>query len=147
MPTVYVPDVAIHLESRTCGECGIVFAMDAQYIARRKEDHKVWYCPNGHGRHFTGKSEAEGLRDQLAREKHWREQAEARVAEVRTQRDAVERRLRATKAVVTRTKKKIVAGRCPCCSFKFKDLASHMTTRHPNYDPEKAATAIEGKAE
>lgn len=152
MPTVILPDVTVTLAAHTCGQCGIIFGMTEKYIADRKNDHETWYCPNGHARAFTGQSEAERLRDELAREKHRTEQATARAEDearrrrlVIEQKDAVERSLRATKAVVTRTKKKIVAGRCPCCSTQFKDLKSHMATRHPNYDPEKAVVALEAK--
>lgn len=136
----------------TCGQCGIEFAMPEAYQQERLEDHRSWYCPNGHARCYVGKTEAEKLRDQLAAkerevlaaksrvetEQRWRVQAEEETRRV-------QRSLRATKAVVTRTKKKIVAGRCPCCSHQFKDLKSHMATRHPNYDPEKAATALAAK--
>lgn len=138
--------------AHTCGKCGIVFGMSREFMTARQNDHVTWYCPNGCARAFTGKSEAERLRDELAREKHRTEQATARAEDearrrrlVIEQKDAVERSLRATKAVVTRTKKKIVAGRCPCCSTQFKDLKTHMATRHPNYDPEKAVVALEAK--
>jgi hypothetical protein len=145
MPTVWVPDVAISLDTMTCGECHITFAVPASLKAKRMEDHQSWYCPNGHQRHFVGQSEADKLRDQLAREKASSDQIKASRDYWIEKQSATERSLRATKAVVTRTKKKIVAGRCPCCSHKFKDLAVHMTTRHPNYDPAKAATALEAK--
>lgn len=92
------------------------------------------------------------MRDQVAAKDReiaaQRSRAEAeqkRTADARAQRDAVQRSLSATKAVVTRTKKKIVAGRCPCCSHKFRDLAEHMKVEHPKYDPEKTVAAIEAK--
>jgi hypothetical protein len=153
MPTVFLPDpVAVTLDAHTCGKCGIVFGMPSDYAARRANDHETFYCPNGHPRAFIGKTEAEKLRDQLAAkdreiaaaksraetERTWRVDAEKETAKVT-------RSLRATKAVVTRTKKKIVAGRCPCCTTKFKDLAVHMRTEHPNYDPDKAVAALEAK--
>lgn len=146
MPTVYVPEVAVTLVAHTCGRCGIVFGMSDAYIADRKKDHETWYCPNGHPRVFTDKSDAEKLRDELARERAKSDQIKASRDFWIEQHASTERSLRATKAVVTRTKKKIVAGRCPCCSHKFKDLAVHMTTRHPDYDPDKAIAAIEAKA-
>jgi DNA repair exonuclease SbcCD ATPase subunit len=152
VPTLHVPDVTISLAAETCYLCGVPFAMPAEMKKKRLEDHGVFHCPNGHGQCYSGKTEAQQLREQLAAkdrelaasksraetERGWRITAEAEAA-------AVTRSLRATKAVVTRTKKKIVAGRCPCCSTKFKDLAIHMRTEHPNYDPEKAAAALEAK--
>lgn len=152
MPTLIVPDVTITLVRMTCGECGIEFAAPETFHQKRLEDHRTWYCPNGHGRAYMGKTEAERLRDQLAAKEREVLAAKSRAETERQRRldaekekGAVVRSLRATRAVVTRTKKKIVAGRCPCCSHQFKDLKSHMTTRHPNYDPEKAATALAAK--
>ena len=141
------------LYTLNCCTCGILFAMPDDYDTARRDDHRSFYCPAGHSQSYNGKSEAERLREQLAAKdreiaaQRSRVEVEVnRTAEARRQRDAVQRSLSATKAVVTRTKKKIVAGRCPCCSHKFRDLAIHMKVEHPNYDPEKAATAIEAKS-
>jgi hypothetical protein len=141
------------LTTVNCAACGILFAMPVDYQQRRRDDHERFHCPVGHWNYYLAQSEAERLRDELAREKHRTDQATARADDearrrrlVIQEKDAVERSLRATKAVVTRTKKKIVAGRCPCCSHKFKDLAVHMTTKHPDYDPDRAIAAIEAKA-
>ena len=131
--------VTIKLIAVSCCRCGITFGMDSSYYTERVNDHVPWYCPNGHEQYFSGKSDAEKLRDQLAKEKHLREQAEARARENRESAGRITRRLNATRGVVTRHKKKIAAGRCPCCSHTFKDLKKHMSTRHPNWNPEKEA--------
>jgi hypothetical protein len=151
MPTVYIPDAHITLVSETCYLCGLVFAMPDRFMKERREDQHSFYCPNGHSQAYV-KSAADTLRDELAKQKHLTEQAQARAAQERDMRleanrttERVERRLRATRAVVTRTKKKIVAGRCPCCSHQFKNLRDHMAKEHPKYDPDKAAAAIESK--
>ena len=140
------------LATENCYLCGMQFAMPEEYQTRRRNDHARFFCPSGHGQVYTSKSEAEQLRDQIAAkdreiaaQRSRVEVEQRRVVDARAQRDAVQRSLSATKAVVTRTKKKIVAGRCPCCSHKFKDLATHMQTRHPAYDPDKAVAAIEAK--
>jgi hypothetical protein len=152
MATIFVPDATITLAIEHCYLCGIPFAMPKQFQAERREDRRGFFCPNGHSQAYVS-SETSRLKDELAKQRHLTEQAEARAKSEREMRleanrstEKVERRLRATKAVVTRTKKKIVAGRCPCCSHKFKDLAVHMTTKHPDYDPDKAIAAIEAKA-
>lgn len=134
--------VTVTLEPVSCCNCGITFGMDANYIRERKRDHAWWYCPNGHRQHWTQQTEAEKLRDQLAREKHWREQAEARAAYNRAEAERITRRLNATRGVVTRHKKKIAAGRCPCCSHQFKDLRAHMEKRHPGWNPEREAEVL-----
>jgi hypothetical protein len=34
---------------------------------------------------------------------------------------------------MTRIKKRVAAGVCPCCNRSFKDLARHMAGQHPDY--------------
>ena len=53
-----------------CCDCGIPFAITADFQKRRRDDHGLFYCPAGHGQHYTGKTEAEKQReraDQLQR--------------------------------------------------------------------------------
>jgi hypothetical protein len=132
-----------------CCDCGVTFGIEPAFDAARRNDHKTFYCPNGHSLSYHQESKAERLerelaaqRDLTAREKHWREQAEARVRDVRLEKEHVEHRLRGTKSVVTRMKRRTAAGRCPCCSHQFKDLEKHMKDRHPKWDPDRAAEAM-----
>jgi hypothetical protein len=129
----------------TCGKCHIVFAVPADFRTKRLEDQEGWWCPNGHQRFFIGQTEAARLRDELAREKHRTEQARADAEWQRKQRNRAERQVIARKGVATRLKRKIAAGRCPCCTFEFKNLAAHMKTQHPKWDPEKHVAALEAK--
>jgi hypothetical protein len=135
-----------------CASCGVVFGMTADFTQRRRDDHKTFHCPNGHHQYFYGETEAERLkrelqveRDRVAREKHGREQAEARVRDARLETEHIERRLRGTKSVVTRMKRRAAAGRCPCCSHQFKDLERHMKHQHPKWNPDRAAEALSEK--
>lgn len=43
----------------TCCNCGMHFAVPVDFQNRRKEDHKTFYCPSGHGQAYTGKSQCE----------------------------------------------------------------------------------------
>lgn len=139
----------ITIVSETCCSCGVVFGLESEYQAERRRDRRDFHCPNGHPQHYTGKTEAEKLRDQLASERARHDQAMAaanRRTEVqRAARQGVERRLRAHKGVITRIKRKVSSGRCPCCSREFKDLERHMKADHPKYNPEKGAEAIAAK--
>jgi hypothetical protein len=153
MPTVFLPNVTVTLVVETCYRCGVVFGMPTDFKQQRLKDRESFYCPNGHGQVYTGKTEEQKLRDQLAAEKHAREQADAnakylsgRISALHDEKGRVERKLRGTRAVVTRMKRRAVAGRCPCCSDQFKDLERHMKTKHPNFDPEKGAEALAEKA-
>lgn len=51
--------------SVVCDECGIRFLVPSEWKTRRIRDHETWYCPNGHGWHFTGLSEGEKLRREV----------------------------------------------------------------------------------
>lgn len=87
------------------------------------------YCPVGHSHVPRGKGEAEELRERLERERE-------RAARLAAERDQVEASARAYKGVATRTRKRAAAGVCPCCKRTFKQLARHMKSQHPNFDPE-----------
>lgn len=137
-----------------CPNCGMLFGITADFEKRRRDDHGTFFCPSGHRQSYQHETEAERLtrelkfeRDRVAREKHWREQAEAHTATVRLEKEHIERRLRGTKSVVTRMKRRTSAGRCPCCSRQFKELERHMKVRHPKWDPDRGAEALsaEGK--
>jgi hypothetical protein len=131
--------------------CGISFAIPEslkKHYVRENETKPgsfALHCPMGHPFVPGGKSETDKLRDDLAREKHSREQAESRASELYREKEHVERRLRGTKSVVARMKRRTVQGRCPCCSHQFKDLKQHMTAKHPDWNPDRAAEAMAAK--
>lgn len=106
--------------------CGIDFAMPAQYKERKREDHSLFYCPNGHPQHYTGETEAQKFRRLYEAQERttvfWREDSREK-----------ERRLIATKGVVTRFKHRVANGVCPCCKRTFPNLAAHMKTKHPAF--------------
>lgn len=117
----------------TCCNCGIPFGITEEIRDRRLEDHESFYCPNGHGQRYTGKTEAQKLREELARQKQFKEWAEARAESYKDQAETAEARRRGQKAANTRLKKRIAAGVCPCCRRNFQDLHRHMASQHPDY--------------
>lgn len=50
-------------ESCPTSDCGIVFFVSLSYQQKRREDHQWFYCPNGHMIHYTGKTDAQKLRE------------------------------------------------------------------------------------
>jgi predicted RNase H-like nuclease (RuvC/YqgF family) len=42
-----------------CAACGIRFSIPNAVDERRREDHKTFYCPNGHGNYYPGPSAKE----------------------------------------------------------------------------------------
>lgn len=49
-----------------CAECGMPFAIPTDRVERLKKCHNTFYCPTqGHPQSFTGKSDADKLRESL----------------------------------------------------------------------------------
>lgn len=124
---------------RECNTCGIQFAVTEDFIERR-DDHKGFYCPNGHNLYFPQKSDADKLRDQLKEQERQTKKAEYEGFLYKQEYDreheahqATSKQLSTTKGQLTKTKKRIAGGACPCCNRSFVDLHKHMHTQHPEY--------------
>lgn len=126
-------DVVETLEKLTCGKCGMTFGVPVRWVAERRDDHEQWYCPNGHPRVFNGKSDAEKLRDELARLKHEKDQTEARLVTSRSYASSLEKSVSTIKGQLTKVKNRVAKGVCPCCNRSFANLHRHMTTEHPDF--------------
>ena len=94
------------------------------------------YCPNGHAWVYSTEqqiSENEKVRQERDR---LRQQLAQKNDEIQLQRDLKEHernRVIAFKGVITKTKKRISGGACPCCNRTFQNLARHMATKHKDY--------------
>jgi hypothetical protein len=137
--------IAVEAETLTCGECGIVFSVPKWWVDERRRDHKGWSCPNGHGRVFQRETKEEKRIRELELKLHDAgrvgEQAFRDLELEKKARQQVQRRLSATKGVLTRTKNRLARGQCPCCEAIFPDLEAHLADAHPEYegtdDPEE----------
>lgn len=124
--------VLVTLIAETCCNCGVVFGIaDGQHARLRRNGDWFW-CPNGHQQRYT-KTEADRLREDLARAERERDRARANATHYRDQADAEQRAHRATKGQVTRLRKRVANGVCPCCNRSFANLARHMAGQHPDY--------------
>lgn len=135
----FTPSVAPSLVVKTCGECGITFAVPKEFDEEKQKEGssgKGWYCPNGHARIYCETKESI-LKRELAREKQRTDQLAAEAKDLRKRKAAVERSLTATRGVVTRIKNRVKNGVCPCCNRYFANLHRHMTTQHPGFVPDK----------
>ena len=47
------------MQETNCCECGVRIYIEDNYYNTLKNTHKSFHCINGHGQHFTGKSDAE----------------------------------------------------------------------------------------
>lgn len=125
--------VTIALTHIDCPFCHAVFGIADAACVRYRASGKSFHCPYCQGSMSYGESA-------LDRERKAREAAErdANLQRIRADtaarlRVAAEHSTRATKGHLTRLKKRVAAGVCPCCNRTFKDLSRHMAGQHPEY--------------
>lgn len=121
------------LSSLLCATCSMLFAIPSRFEKQRRDDHVEFYCPAGHSNYYPQKSEAEKLKDDVARLQREREYAEARERDLRVNNTNLKLKNAAQRGVTTRIKNRIHAGVCPCCRRNFVSLGKHMRNQHPNY--------------
>ena len=113
-------------ETITCCNCGIDFSVPEHWLKCRRNDHKWFYCPNGHQQYFAQESTEEKAIRRAQR-------AEQNLAYESERADASERSARAFKGQVTKLKRRASAGVCPCCKRTFSNMVAHMKTKHPEF--------------
>lgn len=128
----------ITLRTVTCGACGILFAIPLAFDEEKRAEGQNgrFYCPNGHPRVYR---ETEAMRvrremdEKLAeaqREINYQRQWKERERENRLK---AERQHVAAKGQITKLKKRVGNGVCPCCNRTFSNLQRHMEHLHPDY--------------
>jgi hypothetical protein len=126
-PRLYHSAGIYTLVQQTCCNCGVLFGMEAGFDKQRRDDHKSWYCPNGHSQFYSGKSEAQRLQEQL-------DAARSLAKRESNRRTAAERSAIAYKGHATRLRNRIAQGFCPAgCDQQFPDIQDHITTQHPDF--------------
>jgi len=120
--------------------CGINHAVpeDLRNHQRRQHDNGQSvtgiYCPLGHSHVPSGEGEAAKLERLLREERE-------RAARIDAEREQAEASARAHKAAATRARNRAKHRVCPCCKRTFKQLAAHMKSKHPDFDPSKVEAA------
>jgi hypothetical protein len=115
----------VRLTVMNCMTCGIVFGVPEAFDLQRREKGGSWVCPNGHSLVYR--------EPDVRRLERERDQARARARHEADQREATQRSLSATRGALTKVKKRVGNGTCPCCNRHFQQLKRHMATRHPDY--------------
>lgn len=82
------------------------------------------YCPLGHQHQPAGEGKAAKLERDL-------ERATARNRGTLARLESERRSHSATKGAVTKLKKRIGKGVCPCCNRHFENVQRHMERKHP----------------
>lgn len=142
MTTIYTPAAEagwtyatnVTLVVFTCGDCGVPYGLPRDYVERRREDGRSYYCPNGHSLSYH-QTKADKLQCELEQERNRRARAQARADREQARADHTEQRRVAQKAATTRARKRHAAGVCPACQRTFQNVQRHMVTQHPDYDP------------
>jgi DNA-binding transcriptional regulator YiaG len=116
----------IEFRTEQCCNCGVAFAMTADFMRRRRNDRKTFFCPNGHGQHYVGKTEAEKLREELERKQNALDAERRRAVALEQQRDQIAKAHR-------KMRDRVRNGVCPCCNRTFQNLMAHMRTEHPDF--------------
>lgn len=118
-----------------CCNCGVPFAIEQKQHNRLQDNHKWFYCPNGHSQHFTGPSEAQRLRADLERKTQMLDAATARA-------DSAEGKLHRVSNSNRKMRVRIANGVCPCCNRTFQNLMAHMKSEHPAFSKEKTMLSV-----
>lgn len=122
----------VDLDVIQCYLCGVIFGMNSDMNKKRIQDHREWYCPNGHPQVYTGKTEAQKLKEQLAEEQ--RKLANAQFELMMKEKEA------------KKLRKRVSNGICPCCHRSFIQMSRHMKTKHPDYVGENNDVSSKAKA-
>ena len=129
MDTVF--QTTIKLVYEVCCTCGIGFGIESNHHAMLKREKKTFYCPNGHSQHYTAKTEAEKLREELEVQKQrtqfWMDNSTRNAKTIHS----LEYSNRALKAAKTKIMNRVKRGVCPCCNRTFTNLQEHFKTVHP----------------
>lgn len=121
------------LSVQVCGSCGGIYAIALRYRQEKIEQGGYWNCPYCKCSWGYGTSQIDRLKAQLAEKEREVEQERKRKEWAQQEARITERRRRALKGQLTKTKKRIGHGVCPCCQRSFENLRRHMTTKHPTY--------------
>lgn len=122
-----------------CVSCHCLYAMSEEHRDACHEHGYTFYCPNGHSQSW-GETDLDRMKKQRDEARAQRDTARSndsyhqRVYESeKSDHKRTKKQRDGYKGVVTRTKRRISNGVCPCCSRTFQNLVKHMATKHPEY--------------
>jgi C4-dicarboxylate-specific signal transduction histidine kinase len=137
---------SLDLVVEECCKCGVVFAMTRQFQRECRNSPgpagRSFYCPNGHGQHYTGKTDSQREREkreeaerravQLESDRSWYQQ---RLRDERDEHKTTQHKLRGTKGALTNAQRRAARGVCPVkgCHRHFANVQAHVERQHPDY--------------
>lgn len=130
----YAITAEVTLETLTCAGCGITYAIPSQLHYQYTERGATVNCPNPKcpwGGMVRRETKEQKLEKQLNAAREARRWAEESL-------EGERRSHAATKGHLTRTKRRVAGGVCPCCQRSFQNLKRHMANQHPDFAKEPA---------
>lgn len=125
---------SVYMQTATCCNCGIVFAMPKELNDRYRREGTWFYCPSGHHQHYPVGKSAEKLaieaRDAAQAEA---QRAQAQLNEEKHARLVAEKKVKTVTAAKRKVEQRIAHGVCPCCNKTFADISHHMITDHAEF--------------
>jgi hypothetical protein len=116
---------------QTCLKCGMAFGIEKSFDEARRNDHQFFYCPAGHAQYYSGKSEAEQLKQEIVQLNQSLTYTRKANNSLHTQITEKNHSIRSLKGAKTRLMNRVKNGVCPCCNRHFSDLERHMKSKHP----------------
>ena len=136
-----LPDfLTIKLYSAACCAkgCDALIIVPNEVDDQFRKSRESFYCYRGHSQSYSGLSKEEKLKKELTQMTEYRDNAVKRKEWAQQAEKKAEYQRRAAKGQLTKIKKRIIGGVCPCCNRQFVKLRDHMKSEHPNYAKEKS---------
>jgi hypothetical protein len=127
-----------------CATCHMDFGVTDKFERTRRDDHKNFFCPAGHSNYYPGRSETERLQQRLHEANQSAASLTHQLDQTRAELSHESARRRGYQGQLTRTRRRIANGICPCCNRTFRNLARHMAGQHPEYVPETDGETTDG---
>ena len=124
---------AADLTTMVCGGCGGIYAIAEIYRQNKYDSGGYWHCPYCEIPWGYGTSAIDSLNKKLTEAQRQVDLERKRTEWAQQEARTTEYRRRVLKGQVTKIKKRIGNGVCPCCNRSFEDLRRHMNTKHPDY--------------
>ncbi len=132
---------AFFVETCCHDNCRTQFMMSeaTHQVAQQRKEGFMFYCTHGHSQHYISNETA---LDKMRRERDRFAQQVANREDIIKEQEEENKKLFREKAalrgVVTKVKKRVGSGVCPCCNRHFSALSRHMKHMHPAYANEAA---------
>lgn len=110
--------------------CGVTLAITKAFATRRRNDGKTFYCLWGHTLSY-GETREDELKREAVLLRQQLDQAEAEARNARLHAIAQKRSAAAYRGHLTRIRRRIAHGVCPCCRRTFKQVRQHIKNKHP----------------